>query len=136
MVMIFIVMMRMLNVFRVPEKFRVTSQIFWQCYSSIEEAGNNGEFEIRRVKSNDVLAIIASDGLGWEHVSVRVKGRKRCPNWGEMCYVKDLFWGRDDLVIQYHPTAESYVNCHPYVLHLWRKLGTNDFCETPLKIMI
>lgn len=71
----------------------------------------------------------ASDGGGWEHVSVSTI--ERCPTWDEMCKVKSLFWDDDDLVVQYHPPASEYVNNHPYTLHLWRKSGRNDFCETP-----
>jgi hypothetical protein len=54
----------------------------------------------------------------WEHVSISTE--KRCPNWQEMCFVKDLFWGDDDCVIQYHPAKIDYINNHPYVLHLWK----------------
>ena len=68
------------------------------------------------------LKIVFSDGEGWEHVSVSTP--TRCPNWTEMCFVKNLFWSADDVVIQYHPAASEYVNDHPYCLHLWRPQGT------------
>lgn len=58
----------------------------------------------------------------FEHVSVRAKDVERCPTWEEMCHVKDLFWRPDELVLQYHPPKSEYVNCHPFVLHLWRPL--------------
>jgi hypothetical protein len=67
------------------------------------------------------LAIIGSDGEGWEHVSVST--RKRCPNWPEMCFVKDLFWRDDECVVQFHPPKAEYVNCHPHCLHLWKPIG-------------
>jgi hypothetical protein len=54
----------------------------------------------------------------WEHVSVRAKGR--CPNWQEMCFVKELFWGDEECVVQYHPAKTDYINNHPLVLHLWK----------------
>jgi hypothetical protein len=67
------------------------------------------------------LIIIASDGEGlterWEHVSVST--RHRPPNWQEMCFVKNLFWRDDELVIQFHPPKNEYINCHPHCLHLW-----------------
>ena len=44
----------------------------------------------------------------------------RPPNWKEMCFVKDLFWGEEECVIQYHPPESVYVKTHPAVLHLWR----------------
>jgi len=64
------------------------------------------------------LVIIASNGMGWEHVSVSLENRT--PSWEEMCWVKDLFWNDDECVIQYHPPREKYVNCHPHCLHLWK----------------
>lgn len=69
------------------------------------------------------LAIISSgvdEEYGWEHVSVSTK--HRIPNWQEMCWVKDLFWEKDEVVIQYHPAEANYVNHHPNCLHLWRPL--------------
>lgn len=47
------------------------------------------------------VAIIASWGGGWEHVSVSLSNR--CPTWEEMCMVKDIFWGEDECVIQFRP---------------------------------
>ena len=87
-----------------------------------------GAFKIRR---NDlVYTIIAADGSpesgGWEHASVHLRHKrnleiplKRTPTWEEMCYVKHLFWDPEEPVIQFHPPQSSYVNIHPYVLHLW-----------------
>lgn len=58
------------------------------------------------------VAIIASWGGGWEHVSVSLNNR--CPTWEEMCMVKDIFWGEDECVIQFHPPKSA--NQHPSVL--------------------
>jgi hypothetical protein len=91
--------------------------------------GNNGAFvipvgpESESYRSN--YQCIVSDGELWEHVSVTVvsyTGQTRTPTWDEMCAVKDLFWGQEEAVIQYHPPKSEYVNCHPNVLHLWRPL--------------
>lgn len=55
---------------------------------------------------------------------LRRKIQTRTPTWKEMCYVKDLCWDGEDVVVQYHPRRSEYVNQHPNVLHLWRpKLG-------------
>src|SRR4051812_8947774 len=54
------------------------------------------------------LAVIASSGEGWEHVSVSVK--HRCPTWEEMHYVKQLFWGDEEGVMQLHPPKKDYVD--------------------------
>lgn len=75
------------------------------------------------------IAVIASWGGGWEHVSVSLA--RRCPTWEEMCMVKDIFWGEEECVVQFHPPRSEYVNRHPYCLHLWKKIG--EEYETPPK---
>lgn len=65
---------------------------------------------------------IASNGGGWEHVSVSPKNQKRCPTWDEMCAIKDMFFNPEETVVQYHPPKSDYVNIHPYCLHLWRPI--------------
>jgi hypothetical protein len=67
-----------------------------------------------------VAKVIASDGEGWEHVSVSFPGR--VPTWQEMCQAKDIFWNAEDRVVQYHPPESEYINDHPFVLHLWRPI--------------
>ena len=68
------------------------------------------------------LTVIFSSGEGWEHVSVSTPGR--CPNWDEMCVVKEYFWDAEDAVMQLHPPRSTYVNVHPNCLHLWRPTKT------------
>ena len=34
--------------------------------------------------------------------------------------VKDIFWNKDEVVIQIHPAEADYVNNVPNCLHLWR----------------
>ena len=74
------------------------------------------------------LLIIASPGdadesIPWEHVSVST--RRRCPHWKEMCFVKDLFWDEEEMVMQLHPPKSQWVNNHNFCLHLWRPLDGN-----------
>ena len=83
-------------------------------------SGPNGMFFVRRSVRMPRLKVIISDGLGWEHASVSAPGRT--PTWGEMQYVKELFWEPEDVVMQLHPPESEYVDCHPYCLHLWRPL--------------
>jgi hypothetical protein len=106
--------------FHVPEKYRIRQG----ALRSDESYGNNGLFIITTLKKNK-LFIIASDGEGWEHVSVHVEynGMSLTPTWSNMCFVKDLFWDVEDVVIQYHPKKSEYVNQHPNTLHLWRPIG-------------
>lgn len=110
--------------FKVPEKYRVTHGPF----KSNQTFGNNGLFAFKG------LNIIASDGLGWEHVSVSKPSST--PTWEEMDAVKRLFWGADDLVIQVHPPEKDHINTHKHCLHLWRKSMRNDYCELPPKICV
>lgn len=70
----------------------------------------------------------------WEHASVSLQDRT--PTWNEMSFIKGLFWGEDDLVVQFHPIKSEYINNHEHCLHLWRKKDTNDFCERPDSIFI
>ncbi len=67
------------------------------------------------------VRIIASDGEGWQHVSVSIVDRpNKTPSWKDMCAIKDLFWNEDDCVIQFHPPKSEYVNNHAGCLHLWK----------------
>lgn len=82
----------------------------------------NGAFKVF-VKGTS-FNVIASNGGGWEHVSVSPGSphRKKCPTWDEMCAIKDMFFEPEETVLQYHPPKSEYVNNHPYCLHLWRPL--------------
>lgn len=100
--------------------------------------GANGAFTITCPTTGALLRIIASDGVdpdaqGWEHVSVSCAA-KRCPNWPEMCWVKNLFWGEEETVLQFHPAKSEYVNHHPTTLHLWRHRTTA--IATPPSILV
>lgn len=109
------------------DKYRITDGKL----ASDSSLGNNGAFMLPVLKhggeihlSGDAkichctLGIIVSDGEGWDHVSVSLP--TRCPSWDEMCWVKDLFFGPEETVMQLHPPKSRYVNHHPHCLHLWR----------------
>lgn len=102
--------------FQVPEKYRFNNPGHY--LSSTKADGNNGVFLIPFKHKN--FTVIASDGMGWEHVSVSIEGETRTPTWEEMCFIKDMFWSDDACVVQYHPPRSEYVNNHDYCLHLWR----------------
>ena len=40
-----------------------------------------------------------------------------------MCFIKDVVWDEEDVVIQYHPQKSEYVTLHGHCLHLWRPVG-------------
>lgn len=78
------------------------------------------------------FAVVASNGGSWDHVSVSLPNR--CPNWREMCFVKQLFWNDDEVVIQYHPAKQDYINNCPTCLHMWKP--QNEVLPMPDKIMV
>lgn len=80
---------------------------------------NAGIFRVpSRSIGGAVLTVVASDGGGWDHVSVSVE--YRCPLWEEMCQIKDLFWGEDEVVMQLHPAKKDWISNCPFALHMWR----------------
>lgn len=117
--------------FHVPEEYRMTSGPM----ASDASYGGNGAFALQPKIGNRRMIVIASDGadwqraglagVPWEHVSVHCFEGKRqfTPTWVEMCAVKDIFWDKEDVVIQIHPRESEYVNNHANVLHLWRPVG-------------
>jgi hypothetical protein len=116
--------------FKVPESNRITKG----AYSSDKSFGNNGAFVINRGRTS--FHVIASDGVGWEHVSVHCvsEGKERTPTWSEMCFIKDMFWDEQDCVIQFHPPKSEYINMHKHTLHLWRSI--NEPVPIPNKILV
>lgn len=109
---------------KVPEQFRLKQGVL----ASDDSYGANGCFIIPHPQREDVyLACIVSDQEGWDHVSVTLGNNEgpiaRCPVWEEMCFIKDIFWNKDEVVIQYHPAESDYVSCHHFCLHLWKPQG-------------
>src|SRR5262245_6549077 len=95
----------------------------WGAYGAFVLMGPCGRKLVIQASGADAKDHVAQ---GWEHVSVSTE--RRPPNWEEMCWVKDQFWGAEECVVQYHPPASRYVNDHPNVLHLWR----HKVCEFPM----
>jgi hypothetical protein len=113
--------------FHVPELSR-GSVMCRPDYWGTAADGNNGAFDVESPEPGWRLALVASDGGGWEHVSVHayntIRTKQRVPTWKEMSYVKRLCWDGEDVVMQLHPRESEYVNAHPHVLHLWRPTAT------------
>lgn len=121
---------------KAPERYRYKNHPVIKMDSSF---GNNGFFVIPHFRINNYeIRCQISDGMGWEHVSVTIapknKSATRCPTWEEMCWVKDLFWNKDEAVVQYHPPDSDYVSMHHFCLHLWRP--TNIEIPTPNSLMV
>jgi hypothetical protein len=105
-------------------------------FSSDESYGFNGLFEFALAGEPRRIRVIASDGVGWQHVSVSFgAGSKTCPSWELMCRIKDLFFEPEDCVVQFHPPRSQYVNNHPRCLHLWRCIDGSTF-PTPPAILV
>jgi len=102
-----------------------------EFYGEMGDEGN-GAFQIPLGKHT--AFVIASNGLGWEHVSVSINNVERCPKWDEMCTIKDMFFNEDEVVMQLHPIKSDYVNIHNYCLHLWRPLIAE--IPVPPKILV
>jgi hypothetical protein len=97
---------------------------------------HHGIASVRSPRGGQVLRVIFSAALGWDHVSVAVMGQRRCPTWEEMCVVKGLFWPPETAVMQLHPPASTYVNVHQYCLHLWAPNGATAAIPLPPSIMV
>lgn len=106
--------------FHAPNRYRVREG----ALKSVDEDGNNGAFLVPF--ESYTLCCIASDGGGWEHVSVSLK--HRTPSWKQMCFIKDLFWDAEDCCVQYHPPQSEYVNNHEHCLHIWRPINEKLPC--------
>lgn len=78
----------------------------------------NGVFEVR--VGAKWFWVIASNGGGWEHVSVSPVSGNGIPTWKDMCAIKEMFFEDEEAVMQIHPKKSEYVNLHKNCLHLWR----------------
>lgn len=101
----------------------------WEPYRKAHWSGEQGDrgngcfvFPSRR------MAVIVSNGGGWEHASVSHPDRD--PTWAEMEWVKGKLWG-DDTVMQLHVPKADHVNCHEHCLHLWRPTDGREIPRPP-----
>lgn len=103
-----------------------------------ELCGTNGDSQngiFRVFVGGKGYNVIASNGGGWDHVSVTPTNVKRgCPSWETMCAIKDMFFEKHEAVIEYHPEEDNYINVHPCCLHLWRP--QNHSIPMPPKFMV
>jgi hypothetical protein len=111
-----------------PDVRKELADEFERCRVAGESGtGPYGAFRFVHPETGRALHVIASDGRDWtecglpgepwEHVSV--SSRLTPPRWEEMCWIKDIFWGAEEWVVQFHPAAAHYVNTHDRCLHLW-----------------
>lgn len=73
------------------------------------------------------LRVIASNGGGWDHVSVHAfsNGAPHTPTWREMEWVKRRFFKSSETAMQLHVAERDHISNHEHTLHLWRpRAGT------------
>jgi hypothetical protein len=80
-----------------------------------------GSFAMTSCDDGGILRIIASNCLGWDHVSV--SRADRIPTWSEMEQVKRAFFEEHETAMQLHVPPADHVNYHPTCLHMWRPHG-------------
>jgi len=111
-------------------RVKVPSSSVPPAYCTTEADGFNGMF--RFSVDGNFVRCIASDGMGWKHVSVSLEYEpKKCPKWSLMCKIKDLFWDEFDVVVQFHPRKKDYVNFHQGCLHLWQPFADGAPLDFP-----
>lgn len=86
----------------------------------VELGFDGGRWTLTSVEDRGILRIVASSGLGWDHVSV--SRSDRIPTWTEMEQVRRAFFRDDETAMQLHVPASDHVNYHPFCLHMWRPL--------------
>lgn len=86
----------------------------------VDPAGDSicGAFVLLSPIDRRQLRVIASNGDGWDHVSVSLSNR--CPRWQEMEFIKRTFFLPDEVAMQLHVRPDDHISHHPFCLHLWR----------------
>jgi hypothetical protein len=101
------------------DEFRVRSGSVVRHYGS---AGDStcGVFLLRSPIDHAPICVIASSGMGWDHVSVSRKNR--IPNWIEMDHIKRKFFLPEEAAFELHVAESDHINDHQNCLHLWRPI--------------
>lgn len=98
-------------------KYRDQSPEVLRFYGWFGDA-NSGVFLIPSPYNKWPLRVIASNGEGWDHISVSKE--KRPPTWMEMEYIKRLFFKPDEVAMQLHVKPTDHINLASNCLHIWR----------------
>jgi hypothetical protein len=94
---------------------------------------DGGAFAVySKTDPSTLLRIIASNGGGWDHVSVSTD--HRCPTWDEMSQVHRMFFLPTEVALQLHVPEDKHINLHNYTLHLWR--NQRQAIELPPSAMV
>lgn len=111
------------------DKYRLPNAVLISISFFGGDPKGNGVFRVRTFKSGRRFQVIATDGGGWDHVSVTPLDKpNKIATWDEMCEIKDMFFLPEEEAIEFHPKKSEYVNLAKNCLHLWR---LNDGREWP-----
>lgn len=113
------------------DRFRRTDRHVMENWGWIGD-DKAGMFMVPSPVDQKPIAVVASSGEGWDHVSV--SRATRCPNWPEMEFIARLFFEDDETAMQLHVPASDHVNNHPFCLHWWRPLDVE--IPRPPSIMV
>ena len=76
-----------------------------------------------------LFRVIASQGAGWDHVSVSLPAR--CPQWEEMVEIKRTFFEPEEWACEFHPPPGRNISKHPFCLYLWRPNDGREILTPP-----
>lgn len=98
-------------------QYRDTSKAVIEHFGSVGDE-TCGCFWISSPIDSARMRVVASNGEGWDHISISRKNR--CPNWLEMEHAKRLFFQDDETAMQLHVPAVDHRSYHDFCLHIWR----------------
>lgn len=113
---------------------KTNDELLREMRIAIVEKACDGGIGMIKLRSGLTASVIWSNGGGWDHVSVAPFKQYKVPTWEDMCNVKDIFFHKDETVVQYHPSEENYVNNVKNCLHIWRPQNVD--LPMPPKIMV
>lgn len=92
-------------------------------YRILHHSGERGDhtcgaFLVPDLLGQRTLRVIAANGEDWDHISV--SREHSIPSWDDMDHVARMFLRDHEYGMQLHVPRASHINCHPYVLHIWR----------------
>ena len=115
------------------DKYRIPNAVLISISFFGGDPKGNGVFLVRTFKSGRRFQVIATDGGGWDHVSVTPLDKpNKIATWDEMCEIKDMFFEPEEECVEYHPRKSEYVNLKSNCLHLWRPNDGREFMN-PLR---
>lgn len=113
-----------------------------------QENSANGVYEVDHpwIKNNYYFLCTVVITEEWERVSAQlfkitnVKKKQsepadRCLTWKEQCFIKNLFYGPQEVIMQFFPAMTDYIGTdeEEFAVHLWNPLKGQ--CQVPQAII-